>query len=101
MAHVSIPVYKGMKMKALKDAIRSELRQGAVAGSNEIANALSTDMVQDEKFADKVTKAAYAAINKMKPAVKGTRTLFKDLEESTDDDDMCESVYAYFVFVQQ
>lgn len=51
---------------------------------------------ENEKLADKLTAAAYAAVNRIKPAKKGQRTLFKDLPEEEEDQDY--SVYAYFVF---
>jgi hypothetical protein len=101
LPHVQIPVYRGMTLKDVKSAIRSELSQGAIAGSTDNARLLSADVVrQDEgKQADRVTRAAYAAVNRMRLADKQKRKLFMDLEESTDDD--CSySVYAFFVFVE-
>lgn len=97
LAHVQIPVYRGMTLKALKESIRDELRMGAVCGSDEIASLLSDDFVTDEKKADKVTRAAYAAVNRIKPEKKGQRTFFTDIEEA---DDCSESVYAFFVFME-
>lgn len=99
-AHIQIPVYNGMTMKAIKQALRGELKQGYVNGSNDIAWLLHSDYVgpDREKDADRAIKAAYAAINRMKPAKKGQRIFFKDLEKNLDED--CDSVYAYFVFVE-
>lgn len=91
-AHVSVPVYKGMSMKALKNALHSELNQGAVAGSNP----LTCD--NSGEAGDRWYKQAHAAINRMTPARKGARRLFTDLEESSDDDNY-ESVQAFFVFM--
>lgn len=101
LPHVQIPVYRGMTLNAIKSAIMGELRQGYVMGNTEEARMLSADMVkpEEEKQADKVTKAAYAAVNRMKPAKKGQRKFFLDLEEVVEDYDG-ESVYAYFVFVE-
>lgn len=99
LAHVQIPVYRGMTLKAIKESIRDELRMGAVCGSDEIARLLSDDFVADEKRADQVTRAAYAAVNRIKPTRKGQRRFFTDLEEQ--DDDCCDYVYAYFVFEVQ
>lgn len=78
-----------------------ELRQGAVMGSTDDARLLSADMVApgDEKRADQLTRAAYAAVNRLKPARKGGRKLFTELEKETEDGGADESVYAYFVFV--
>jgi hypothetical protein len=47
----------------------------------------------DEAVADALTRAAYAAVNKITPARKGQRKFFTDLEC----DDEGPSVYAYFV----
>lgn len=101
LPHVQIPVYRGMTLKDVKSAIRSELNQGAVSGSTDNARMLSVDMVHpgEEKQADRVTCAAYAAVNRMRLADKRKRKLFMDLEESKDDD-CCDSVYAFFVFVE-
>lgn len=97
-AHVQVPVYRGMSPRAVRNAICDELRQGAVAGSDKLARLLAADLVlpEDEKLADAVTRAAYAAVRRdVVPAKKGTRRLFLDLEP--DDGDEC--VYAFFVFV--
>ncbi len=98
LAHVQIPVYRGMTLKAIKESIRDELCMGAVCGSDEIATLLSADLVTDEKRADQVTRAAYAAVNRIKPVKKGQRRFFTDLEEQDED---YEPVYAYFVFEEQ
>lgn len=89
--HVQIPVYKGMSFKAIKADIHSELNQGAVGGNDSVVWDDSGD------DGDRWYKKAHAAVNRMKPAVKGQRSFFNDLEEQTDDS---ESVYAYFIFVE-
>ncbi len=102
LPHVQIPVYRGMTLAQVKSAIRSELSQGAVMGSTDNARLLSADMVRpdEEKQADQVTRAAYAAVNRMRLADKRKRKLFMKLEEIDENDDCCESVYAFFVFVE-
>jgi len=102
LPHVQIPVYRGMTLKDVKDAIRSELSQGAVTGSTDNARLLSDDMVREDevKQADRVTRAAYAAVNRMRLADKRKRKLFMELEEIDENDDCRESVYAFFVFVE-
>lgn len=103
LPHVQIPVYRGMTLAQVRAALRSELSQGAVMGSTDNARMLSADMVREDevKQADRVTRAAYAAVNRMRLADKRKRKLFMDLEESTDkNDDSGESVYAFFVFVE-
>ena len=100
LPHVSIPVYNGMTMKEIKSAIRSEISQGAIAGNGEYTMPLSYDFIPPEKeaLADRLTRAVYAAVNRMSPARKGQRRFFTDLEKETEDSDY--SVYAYFVFVE-
>lgn len=96
LPHVQIPVWPGMTMAQIKQAIRSEIRQGAVMGSTDDARLLAADMVDpgEERRADMLTRRAYAAVARMKPAKKGQRRFFTDLEQTEDD----ESVYAFFVF---
>jgi len=100
MPHVQIAVYPGIKLSEIKSAIRSELAEGAVMGSCDTARLLAADMVNpdEERAADQATRAAYAAINRMKPNQKGQRSFFRDLEPQEEDD--AESVYAYFVFAE-
>lgn len=99
LPHVAIPVWHGMKLSEIKQALRDEIRWGYIMGNNEDARLLSADFIsspEDEKLADKLIKAVYAAISRLKPAKKGQRRFFKELDKSVDDSD--ESVYAYFVF---
>lgn len=99
LPHVAIPVYRNMKLCDVKDALKNELRLGAVAGSSDDARLLAADCVlpEEEAKSDRLVRAAHAAINRLKPAKKGARVLFRDLE--TDDDEYGYSVYAFFVFV--
>lgn len=101
LPYVQIPVQNGMSLKEIKEAIFDELKQGYVMGSNDYARLLSADLVKPEEdyLADKVTRAAYAAVNRIKPAKKGQRKFFTDLDK-TDENDYDESVYAFFVFVE-
>ena len=96
LPHVMIPIRKGMTLKEIKEYIKLELSNGAIMGSTENARLLSADLVRaDEvKQADMVTRAAYAAVNRIKPANKGQRRFFNDIEF-----DEFETVYAFFVFV--
>jgi hypothetical protein len=102
LPHVQIPVYRNMSLKDIKQALKQELLQGCVMGSTETARLLSDAYVgaENEKQADKVTKAAYAAINRMKPAKKGQRKFFTDLDPWDYEDQIGDSVYAFFVFVE-
>lgn len=92
--HVQVPVYHGMHLKELKKAIEYEIQLGVIAGNDEIAKALSWDSDDAEK-SQKMLRKVYAAINRMRPAVKGKRKLFTDLEKDIDEDG--ESVYAFFI----
>lgn len=100
LPHVMIPVYSTMTFAEIRQAIKSELSQGAIMGSDDNARLLSADFVLpcDERQADIVTRAAYAAVNRdIKPAKKGARYPFKDIESGED----METVYAYFVFIEE
>lgn len=100
LPHVAIPVYRGMTLKEIKDAIKHELRHGYVMGATETADLLRADWVppEKEKAADRATKAAYAAVNRIKPAKPRQRKFFLDLPEETESDED-STVYAFFVFV--
>lgn len=79
---------KGMSLKDIKAELKSEANRGAFGGS------LDYEIQESDIFHKRVN----AAINRIKPAVKGQRTFFNDLDEQTDEDDCCDSVCAYFVF---
>lgn len=103
LPHIGVPVHRGMTIGELRKALRDELRQGAVMGSTDDARLLSADLVrpEEEKRADALTRAAYAAINRdVRMKKPGARYPFRDLDPSTDDDDGYDSVYAYFVFTE-
>ena len=86
LAHICIPVYKGMLGKDIRSALHSEVLQGAIAGS------VDYQITESEEWYN----AAKDAINELE-LLKGEDGLyFEDLEES--DEDYSESVYAYFVF---
>lgn len=89
--HVQIPCTRQrMSFAEIRDLIRSEIAQGAVAGSDNDTRLLSADWVNDEKRADLLTRKVYAAINRdIKGAKKGQR--FVDGGE--------EGVYMFFVIV--
>lgn len=92
LAHVSIPVHRGMTFKAIRDALHAELRQGAIAGSD--------DRTRDDSGAigDAWFAAAHAAIERdVRPAQHGATRAFMELDPTPDDFDG-EEVMAYFVF---
>jgi len=79
---------KGMSLKDIKAELKSEANQGAFGGS------LDYETQQSDIFHKRVN----AAINRIKPSVKGQRTFFNDLDEQSDESDCCDPVQAYFVF---
>lgn len=92
-AHLSIIAYPGMTLKEIKSALHSELNQGAIGGNDPRTWDDSGDV------GDVWYKRAHAAINAIKPANKGQRRFFTDIEQQDEDADF--SVYAYFVFVEK
>lgn len=100
LAYISVPVYKGIRLNELKILLKSELSQGFVTGSDDLAFLLSADFVGVDRDNDArlATRRAHAAVNRIQPMVKGKRKLFDSLEEESDDS---EHVYAYFVFVEK
>lgn len=102
LPHISVPVTREMTIGELREALMEELRWGAVAGSTDDARLLSADIIdpKEEKRADALTRAAYAAIRRdVRMKKSGARYPFPELEPSTEEDDDY-SVYAYFVFVE-
>ena len=97
---VQIPVYKNMKLKDIKNSIISEISEGAVSGSDDLAFLLYSDFVgaDNDKIACIAFNKAIAAANRIKPATKGQKVFFRDLEE--DNDEFCDSVYAFFVLCE-
>lgn len=95
LAHIQIPVHRGMSLKEIKELLRSELNMGAVMGNGERI------MDDSGEIGDRWYKAAHAAINKIKPEIKGQRKFFMDLEQMDEECDHEDQVYAFFVFVDQ
>ena len=97
--HLQITAHP-MTFAAVRRALESEVRQGAVMGSDDNARLLSADFVRpgEEKRADELTRKVYAAIRRdVKPAKRGNRLAFRDIDIS--EDDFSESVYAFFVIM--
>lgn len=99
LPHVQIPVWRGMTLAQVKSALRDELSNGYVAGSGELACAFNYDMSTDKERTEELHKAAHDAIDAIELRDPENDHCFMDLEESTDDD-CCDSVYAFFVFVE-
>lgn len=94
-AYLQIPVFAGMTMKEIKQALKDEISQGAVMGSEHLAYLLSSECVkpEEEKEADAATRAAYAAINRLKLGTKRQQKFLLGLAKDNFD------CYAYFVFM--
>ena len=95
LPHVQIDVFPGMTLSQIKESIKNELSQGAVAGSNHTAWLLSCDYFvheKDQKAAEKAFRAAIASVNRIKPAVKYKKRFFTELVPD------CDGVCAFFVF---
>lgn len=92
-----IPAYR-QSFASVRRALESEVRQGAIGGSDDHARLLSADMVrpEEERRADELTRKLYAAIRRdIRPARKGDRLAFRDIDIAEDGD----CVMAYFVII--
>lgn len=89
LPHIAIPVWPCMTPAQLRDDLARELRDGPILGSADPA------ITESDAF----HRRALAAIRKIKPARKGARKLFSDLDDPADPEAWdSESVYAYFCF---
>ena len=91
LPHVSMPVDGATTVKELLAGIRSELSQGAVAGS------LGWEVIESEEFHAACMKAVQELTELN--MITLNRAAFPDLE--IRDDDCSESVMAFFVFVPE
>lgn len=100
--HVSIPVWRGMTVKQVRDALEREVTCGFVMGTGKDAQLLSADYIADAADvirADMLTVAVYKAIQSLKSSdLFGSRNgrCFQNLEKQTDDE-YGDSVMAYFM----
>ena len=93
-----IPAYR-QSFASVRRALEDEVRHGAIGGSDDYARLLSADMVrpEEESLADELTRKVYAAIRRdIKPAKKGDRLAFRDIEPPEDAGDC---VMAYLVIL--
>ena len=92
-----IPAYR-QTFASVRRALESEVRQGAIGGSDDNARLLSSGLVRpdEENRADTLTRKLYAAIRRdVRPARKGDRLAFRDIAADEDG----ETVMAYFVVI--
>lgn len=99
LPHIQVPVRRGMSFGELKADLVSELNNGCLMGSD-----VGDDCWSSGEDGQKWYAAAEAAINDMElknPATKKVedQPLFMDLEEQEDDQE--ESVYAFFLFIEE
>jgi len=87
LPHIQIYPYPGMTLDNIKNQLLSELNCEAVAGSWDY------EALQSEEFYE----AARLAISELMSNDPDQTTFFNDLD--IQDDDGCDSVCAYFVFV--
>lgn len=97
MPHVQVAVTRRkMSFAEIRRAIRHELRHGYVMGSSDDARMLSADFTPDERRANALNRAAYAAVNRdVVGARKGQRYADTGVDIVDDDD---ATVCMYFVF---
>ena len=92
LPHVAVPVDGTITVKEVLDQVRSEINQGAFAGS------FDQDLLDSEEF----NAASLAALQELREL--NCNILNKPAFPSLDpweDDDCGESVMAYFVFVPE
>ena len=92
LPHVSMPVDGATTVKELLAGIRSELSQGAVAGS------LGWEVIESEEFRAACMQAVQYLVE-MNAGIL-TKIAFPNLEV-LEGDDCCEPVMAFFVFVPE
>lgn len=70
-----------------------------VSGAGELARAFSYDRSTDKEYTDQLHKAAHAAIDALELSDPTNDHCFMNVEEIDENDDCCDSVYAFFVFI--
>ena len=88
LPHVCFPPWRNMTLENIKQALMSELAQDAIMG-----NYPNDEGVAEENF----YIAARKAIENLAPNNPETKEFFTDIEDP--EDETCESVMAYFVFM--
>lgn len=91
LPHVAVPVDGTPTVKEVLDGVRSELNQGAVAGS------LSWEVIESEEFYNACVKALQKMVELN--ADNLNKVAFPDLEVFQEEDDEGPYVLAFFVFV--
>lgn len=94
-----IPAYR-QSFANVRRALEDEVRLGAIGGCDDHARLLCGDTVRpdEEMLADELTRKVFSAIRRdIKPAKKGDRLAFRDIELPESECDDC--VMAYFVIL--
>ena len=90
LPHICFPPWQKMTLENIKQALMFELSQDAIMG-----NYPDDEGVAEENF----YIAARRAIENLTPNNPETKIFFTDIEDS--ENESCESVMAYFVFVPE
>lgn len=96
LPHIQVSVTSETKVSEVKQALKNALKFGEVDGNNLDAQLMRAEYVHypdDQKRAIWLTRAAYAAVNRLR--FKRRSNIF-DLAFCNDEN--AEPVYAYFVF---
>jgi len=99
LAHVAVPVWPGMTIQQLRDALHTEVTVGAVMGSTVAARLLSEDLSNpsDQALSEEINREAHAAIDRDVAMSRPDKEYpFEDLEDCQPDEG--PDVMAYFVF---
>lgn len=95
LPHIQVVVHRDMTLKELKAELISELNNGPVMGSDAPAE-------DDSAWYDAARLAVSEITAQAKQDVPMEEIkLFGDLEPESEEDDGCESVYAFFVFIEE
>ena len=98
LPHIQVTVHKGMSLGELKADLKSELVNGCVMGADAPADDNEEWFTAAKEAIDQIEAHESAPNPGNKP---DDATLFNDLEEVDEDDDGSESVYAFFVFMEE
>lgn len=93
LPHVSIPVDGTTTVKKVLESVRSELSQGAIAGS------LDRKVIESEEFHTACMQAVQE-LSELNVDILN-KIAFPNLDALEGDDDCSESVMAFFVFVPE
>ncbi|QBJ04470.1 hypothetical protein HOV23_gp103 [Pseudomonas phage Lana] len=98
LPHIQVIVHRDMTLGELKTELKSELVNGPVLGADAPEEDDEVWFAAARQAVDEIVAAATpGGAMSGDPDIK----LFGDLEPETEEDDGCESVYAFFVFIKE